>query len=111
MILVGISNQDHRTRDLTTSQISNRNGAPMNEETGGAETFLSFIEKELIPEIDKSYATTGYKTLIGHSYAGLFTINALIKHPHVFNNYIAIDPSLDWDNQKLLKQAKEKIQN
>ena len=26
-----------------------------------------------------------------------------------FKNYIAIDPSLDWDSQKLLKQAKEKL--
>ena len=39
----------------------------------------------------------------------MFTINALINHPHLFENYIAIDPSLDWDNQKVLKQAKLKL--
>jgi len=47
--------------------------------------------------------------LIGHSYAGLFTINTLINHKHLFSNYIAIDPSIEWDDQNLLKQAKAKL--
>ena len=102
MILIGISNRTNRTRDLTTSQIKKFQGTEMDKNTGGAEKFTQFIENELIPYIDSKYATTSYRTLIGHSYAGLFTINTLIKHPHLFENYLAIDPSLDWDNQKLL---------
>ena len=109
MILVGISNRSNRTRDLTTSQIKMRRGIAMDNETGGAETFTKFMEKELIPYIDSKYPTSGYRTLIGHSYAGLFTINILINHKHLFQNYIAIDPSLDWDGQKLLKEAKQKL--
>jgi hypothetical protein len=109
MILVGISNQDHRTRDLTISKIETRRGSPMNNDTGGADAFTSFIEKELIPHIDSQYKTTPYRTLIGHSYAGLFAVNTLLNHQHLFTNYIAIDPSLDWDNQNLLKQAKSKL--
>jgi len=109
MILVGISNQSNRTRDLTTSQIKMRRGAEFNQDTGGAEQFTDYITKELIPYVDKTYPTTSYRTLIGHSYAGLFTINMLVNHPAFFKNYIAIDPSLDWDSQKLLKQAKEKL--
>ncbi len=109
MILVGISNRSNRTRDLTTSQIKMRRGSAMDSETGGAETFTKFMEKELIPYIDSKYPTMNYRTLIGHSYAGLFTINMLVNHKHLFQNYIAIDPSLDWDDQKLLKEAKEKL--
>jgi predicted alpha/beta superfamily hydrolase len=109
MILVGVSNRSNRTRDLTTSQVKMRRGSAMNHETGGAETFTKFMEKELIPYIDSKYPTMAYRTLIGHSYAGLFTINMLINHKHLFQNYIAIDPSLDWDAQKLLKEAKEKL--
>ena len=109
MILVGISNKNNRTRDLTTSQIKMRRGSVVNNETGGATKFTQFIENELIPHIDNTYPTTPYRTIIGHSYAGLFTINMLLNHNHLFNNYIAIDPSLDWDNQKLLKEAKEKM--
>ncbi len=109
MILVGVSNRSNRTRDLTTSQIKMRRGSAMDSETGGAETFTKFMEKELIPYIDSKYPTMNYRTLIGHSYAGLFTINMLVNHKHLFQNYIAIDPSLDWDDQKLLKEAKEKL--
>jgi predicted alpha/beta superfamily hydrolase len=109
MILVGVSNRKHRTRDLTTSQIKMRRGSAFNYETGGAETFTKFMEEELIPYIDSKYPTMPYRTLIGHSHAGQFTINMLINHVHLFQNYIAIDPTLDWDNQKLLKQAKEKF--
>ena len=111
MILIGISNRTNRTRDLTTSQVKIFQGTEMDENTGGAEKFTQFIENELIPYIDNSYATTSYRTLIGHSYGGLFTINTLINHPHLFNNYLAIDPSLDWDNQKLLNEVKIKLQN
>lgn len=109
MILVGISNRNNRIRDLTTSQIKMRRGSAMNDKTGGAETFTKFLEKELIPYIDGKYPTMNYRTLIGHSYAGLFTINMLVNHKHLFQNYIAIDPSLDWDDQKLLKEAKQKL--
>jgi predicted alpha/beta superfamily hydrolase len=109
MILVGISNKNNRTKDLTTSQVKIRRGSTMDTETGGAEKFTQFIEKELIPYIDNTYPTTPYRTIIGHSYAGLFTINMLVNHGHIFQNYLAIDPSMDWDNQKLLKQAKEKF--
>ena len=109
MILVGVSNRNNRIRDLTTSQVKNRRGSAMNDETGGAETFTLFMENELIPYIDSTYPTTAYRTLIGHSYAGLFTVNMLVHHKHLFQNYIAIDPSLDWDDQKLLKEAKEKL--
>jgi len=111
MILIGISNRTNRTRDLTTTQIKKFQGTEMDENTGGAEKFTQFIENELIPYIDSKYATTTYRTLIGHSYAGLFTINTLINHPYLFENYLAIDPSLDWDNQKLLNEAKIKLQN
>ena len=109
MILVGISNRENRTRDLTISKMETRRGVPMNADTGGAEHFTNFLEKELMPHIDKRYKTTTYRTLIGHSYAGLFTINTLLNHQHLFSNYIAIDPSIEWDNQSILKQAKTKL--
>ncbi|MDO6745139.1 alpha/beta hydrolase-fold protein [Tenacibaculum soleae] len=105
MILVGISNQQHRTRDLTISKITNRQGGAFNFETGGAENFTKFIANELIPYINKKFPVTNYRTLIGHSFGGLFTINTLIHHQELFANYLAIDPSLDWDNQKIINEA------
>jgi len=66
---------------------------------------MSFIEKELMPHIDSLYPTEPYKILIGHSFGGLTVMNTLINHPDLFNAYIAIDPSMWWDQQKLLKQS------
>jgi predicted alpha/beta superfamily hydrolase len=105
MVLVGISNANNRTRDLTTSKITEKYGMPFNEVNGGADNFSEFLEAELIPFIENKYPVTHFRTLIGHSYGGLFAIYTLINHPQLFSNYLAIDPSLDWDNQKLLKEA------
>lgn len=106
MLLVGISNRSNRMRDLTPTEMKVRYGGAVEEETGGAEKFTQFIEAELIPFIEHKYPASSYRTLIGHSFAGLFTVNTLLHHPQLFENYIAIDPSLDWDEQNLLKQSK-----
>jgi len=111
MVLVGISNANNRTRDLTTSKITEKFGMPFNVENGAADNFSKFIQSELIPFIENKYPVTNFRTLIGHSYGGLFTINMMLNHPHLFNNYLAIDPSLDWDNQKLMKEAKALLPN
>lgn len=110
-VLVGISNAKHRTRDLTPTKIKTKYGMPFNEENGESKTFLKFFESELIPYIENNYQVTNYRTLIGHSYGGLFVVNTFLNQTNLFANYIAIDPSLDWDNQHLLKEAETKIAN
>ena len=111
MIIVAISNENYRTRDLTTSRITEKYGMPFKEENGEAYIFSDFLEKELIPFIENKYPVSNFRTLIGHSYGGLFTINTLVNHPQLFSNYLAIDPSLDWDDQQLLKDSKDKLAN
>ena len=108
MILVGISNRKNRNRDLTPTKIETRRGAAMTSETGESGNFRKFLADELIPYIDSNYKTTDYRTLIGHSYGGLFVVETLIEQPELFKNYIAADPSLEWDNQALVNRAKEK---
>jgi len=103
MVVVAILNTD-RTRDLTPTHVLN--GVYGRYETsGGAENFTAFIGKELMPYIESHYPVAPYRTLIGHSFGGLFAINTLINHTDMFNAYIAIDPSLWWDDQKLMKQG------
>ncbi len=105
MIVVGIPNT-FRTRDLTPTQIEGDSGP---NASGGGEKFMDFIEKELIPYIDANYPTTKYRTYIGHSLGGLTTINTLLERPQLFSNYIALDPSLWWDNQAVLNKAKTSL--
>jgi len=107
MVLVGISNAENRTRDLTPSKISTKYGMPFNEENGEADKFLTFISKELIPYVESKYPVTNYRTIIGHSYGGLFAIYSLLHTPALFANYVCVDPSLDWDNEIILKRAKD----
>ncbi|HEX3768979.1 MAG TPA: alpha/beta hydrolase-fold protein, partial [Puia sp.] len=103
MVVIAILNTD-RTRDLTPTHVLH--GIYGRYETsGGAENFTGFIGKELMPYIEAHYPVAPYRTLIGHSFGGLFVINTLINHTDMFNAYIAIDPSLWWDNQKLMKQG------
>ncbi len=66
------------------------------EDSGNAEEMASFIEKELIPYVNKNYKAADYKILGGHSVGGIFVINTAINHPNLFNNYIAISPALWW---------------
>ncbi len=107
MIIIGIDNSKHRTRDLTTSKITMKYGFEFTEENGEADNFLKYIQEELIPFVEKKYLVTDYRTLIGHSYGGLFAINTLVHHADLFDNYLAIDPSLYWDDQKLLQESKK----
>jgi predicted alpha/beta superfamily hydrolase len=109
MVLIGISNDKNRMRDLTTSKVTEMYGMPFEQENGEAYNFSKFIETELIPFVENKYPVTNFRTLIGHSYGGLFALYTLINHPELFSNYLAIDPSLDWDNQQLIREAKDKV--
>jgi len=103
MVVVAILNTD-RSRDLTPTHVLNGIYGRF-ETSGGAENFTGFIGKELMPYIETHYPVAPYRALIGHSFGGLFVINTLIHHTDMFNAYIAIDPSLWWDDQKLMKQG------
>ena len=113
MIVVAIVNTN-RQRDLTpTHSIFWSNGEKDSaglKSTGGGENFISFIQKELIPYIDTHYNTESYRMFVGHSLGGLTVLNTLISHPELFNSYVAIDPTLWWDNQMLLKKAATALQ-
>lgn len=98
-IVVGIKNSN-RSRDLTPTADSSYNYT-----SGGAKEFENFITLELLPEINKNYRTLNYNMLFGHSFGGLFTINTLLNKPKSFNAYIAIDPSLWWDDKFVIKEA------
>ncbi len=103
-LLIGIENTERR-RDLTgpTENAEDRKIAPR---VGGAQTFRNFIRRELMPEIQRRYKTTSESAIIGESLAGLFVLETFLREPDLFNFYIAMDPSLWWNNQKLLNDER-----
>lgn len=114
MIVVGIPNTD-RTRDLTPSHIEidpfTKDSSAFFKTSGGGENFISFIEKELMPYIESAYPAAPYKMLIGHSFGGLAVMQTFLHHTDLFNSYICIDPSIWWDNEKLLNETKPFLQS
>src|SRR5215510_7611105 len=112
LIVVGVTNTD-RTRDLTPAKSSDK--TPAGElrfpTSGGADNFLKFFETELIPEIEKQYRVQPYRIFAGHSLGGLFAIHAMISKPGLFNSYIAVSPSLQWENDEALKRAEIYLKN
>ncbi len=90
----------NRTRDYTPKFVPDGGyGAEYQKVSGGGPKFLEFIENELIPFVDESYTTVkGDRTLSGHSYGGLFTVWTMLTRPDAFNRYIAVSPSLWYDD-------------
>lgn len=93
MIVVGV-HSTIRIRDFTQTDWSSHWVGG-----GGAPKFKKFLSDELLPAIAKSYRTNGYRILSGHSASGQFVLYTLASEPQLFNGYIAISPSLNWDNQ------------
>lgn len=109
VIVVGIANTD-RTRDLTPTHADVKNADGTIEHiptSGGGDRFLDFIQTELMPEIDKRYRTAPYHIFAGHSLGGLMAIHILTSRPDMFQAYIAVSPSLWWDDQHTLHQAQQ----
>lgn len=108
MIVVGILNTN-RSRDLTPSKGDINHpyvDKALVERSGGGENFIAFMKQELFPYMESNYPVQPYRIFIGHSYGGLIVLHTLFHHTSLFNAYIAIEPSLWWGDQKLLKEIK-----
>lgn len=106
-LLVGIENTERR-RDLTgpTENAEDRKIAPR---VGGSAKFRAFLRDELIPQVEKRYRTTKERAIVGESLAGLFVIETLVVEPELFDTYIAFDPSLWWNDAKLIAEAGKRL--
>jgi tetratricopeptide (TPR) repeat protein len=82
-IVVGIHNSD-RYGDLLPVHFTGR--------PGGADAFLEFLEKELMPFIESKYRTKPYRLLVGPQAGGPFGLYALACRPALFNAMILENP-------------------
>ncbi|MBS1684210.1 MAG: alpha/beta hydrolase [Bacteroidetes bacterium] len=101
-IIVGICNVD-RKRDFTFAPGSTEEFRKMIPNAGGSKGFITFLEKDLRPYIQKKYNGKGTSTLIGQSAAGLLATEVLLAHTGLFDNYLIVSPSLWWNDEALLK--------
>jgi predicted alpha/beta superfamily hydrolase len=113
MIFVAIENTV-RIRDMSPTKPKYDNDGKEikyigDEKLGEADKFLHFIETELFPYIEKNFRTLPYRIFSGHSAGGMCVTHAFLSHTNMFNSYIAISPSLNWDSSLFNKVAEEKI--
>jgi predicted alpha/beta superfamily hydrolase len=81
--------QDYNTREPLVVGIGygkgkNQRFRDLNPESGGP-AFLIFIEKEVMPFIDKKYRTNKEKAIYGYSMGGMFTTYILFNRPDLFD--------------------------
>lgn len=102
IIVVAVHNID-RNRDFSPVHVDN---VPT---SGGAEKFLGFLSKELVPYMDENYRTAGFDILLGHSFGGTFIGYTLLAEPDLFDAFLAVSPYLMYADKLVVNEASEKL--
>lgn len=103
VIVVGIENTERR-RDMTgPTQVEADRKIAIH--VGGSEGFRAFIRDELMPVIRKRFRGNGETAMVGESLAGLFIVETFFEEPKLFDTYIALSPSVWWNDQALVHSA------
>lgn len=89
-----------RAFDLSPPVPQERNEPPQ----GGQDLFLEFIEKRLMPKVSERFKVDqDQRSLVGHSFGGMFGIYALFTRPALFQHVVAVSPSLWWRDRYLME--------
>lgn len=103
MVVVGIETDD-RQNELTPEASDQRYMAEF-PTSGSAPDFRAFLIGEVKPFIEANFPVGEKSALVGESLAGLFVADTYLKNPDAFDDYIAISPSLWWDDKALSVKA------
>ncbi len=95
----------NRTRDDTPTFVATGGyGREWQRVSGGGPAFQRVLAEEILPLVDRAYRTDpGGRTLVGHSYGGLFATWTLLTRPGLFANVVAVSPSLWYDDRLVLR--------
>lgn len=82
-----------------------RRGKVMQEfPAGGSVHLMDYIVQQIIPVLQEKYKINDKKiSLYGHSLGGLFVLWSYLSFPDSFYKYVAISPSLWWNNHELFE--------
>jgi hypothetical protein len=118
MVVAGIGYADaddrdayrrHRTRDYTPwFSPTGGYGPEFQKLSGGGPAFARFIAEELLPALASRYRTTDDRTLVGHSYGGLFAAFLLSRGGDQFRRFVIVSPSLWYLDHRLLTEIEAK---
>ena len=110
-LVIGVGNIWLRDRDYTPTRVSPSASvdAPAAAVSGGGERFFAHLANELLPYVESRYPVGSSRILIGHSLGGLLAVHILLNHPGMFGRFIVIDPSMWWDNGRLVMEANSRL--
>ncbi len=97
-----------RTRDYTPAFVKEGGyGLEFQKVSGGASKFKAFLAQEVFPFVERKFAADPKdRTIVGHSYGGLFGTYVLLTEPSMFKRYVIVSPSL-WYDDRLAFQMEE----
>jgi predicted alpha/beta superfamily hydrolase len=108
-IVVGVKTNNRRYELTTPSEVEyDLERIP---ENGGADDFRRFIREEVQPLIQERYRTTGETAVLGESLAGFFIMDTFLRAPQSFDHYIAVSPSVWWEDKALAQAAADYLKN
>ncbi|KAH7140017.1 siderophore esterase IroE [Dactylonectria estremocensis] len=75
---------------------------------GEGSKYLDNIENDIMPYVNSLFPNVPIKTsrtaLYGHSFGGVFALNALFTRPTLFDTVIAASPSISWNHCSIVKE-------
>lgn len=113
-VLVGVKTKD-RSKQLTPelkrlplAQLKASFGDRM--VPGGAAKFREYLAQDVIPWVKKRYRTD--RTIVtAASLGGLFVLDTFLERPEMFDDYIALTPSVWWDDGRIVDDAAQKLRS
>jgi uncharacterized protein len=99
----------NRTRDYTPVHVAQGGYGPQFQaHSGRATAFASIIRNEILPLVERDYPIdNGNRTLVGHSYGGLFAAWLLQQQPDLFRRYLMVSPSLWYADRYLIRTERD----
>jgi hypothetical protein len=104
-ILVGIETLRRREEITPPATDVAAYAAELGMTPGGSARFRRFLAEEVKPWVERRYRTSGTDAVMGESLAGLFVVETLFEQPELFDDYIAVAPSLWWEEMKYGREA------
>jgi len=107
-IIVGLPNVSGkgRQRDYTPPYMKmdiDEKDSPLGE----GDNFLTFMEKELFPFIEKNYSVSENRAIAGNSRGGLLVMYSLLFKPDLFQGRFCFSPALWRDDNLIIKKTSE----
>lgn len=109
MILVATTHEGTPAyRQEITPTVAGDDSPPGGE--GGATRFLDFLERDLIPHVERAERTAPHRVLVGLSLGGLFAVATLLDRPALFDSVIAVSPSMWWQDHAWVAEAERVLE-